>query len=277
LCAIEEKVNSGAREQVLRNCRPRIAFTILAMIGPMVGVAGLTAAVSAGYQSMAPEGQWYGRTFTGLERGSKKLALTYDDGPNDPHTLRLLEVLAKHKVRATFFVIGQYVQKRPDIAREIVREGHALGNHTFSHRNLIFVSNRQTKLELEQCQQVVSDATGVVPCLFRPPWGGRRPGTLPIARRLKLQPVMWNVPGCDWKRRPAEYIEQKVRQKIRGGDVILLHDGSHTGFGIDRTQTVIATDRMIVQYRSEGYEFVTIPEMIESSALGGQVPDSQFA
>lgn len=237
------------------------------MLGSIASLAGLAAAVSAGYQTMAPTGQWYGRTFTGLPSGSRKLALTYDDGPNDPHTLRLLEVLAKHNVQATFFVIGQYVQKRPDIPRRIVEGGHALGNHTFSHRNLIFASNRQTKLELQQCQNVVSDATGELPRLFRPPFGGRRPGTLRIARSLGLQPVMWNVTGWDWKGRPAEYIEKEVRKQIRGGDVILLHDGSHAAFGADRSQTVSATDRLIAQCQSEGYEFVTIPQMIGSPVL----------
>src|SRR3954447_23491869 len=100
-----------------------------------LGTTGVVsaAAVVAGYQSMAPTGQWYGRTFIGLPRGTKKIALTYDDGPNDPHTLRLLDVLAKHGVHATFFVIGRYVRQRPDIAREITKAGHVIGNHTFTH------------------------------------------------------------------------------------------------------------------------------------------------
>src|SRR5271167_4807421 len=110
----------------------------LPMLGAFAGVAGLAAAVSAGYQAMAPTGQWYGRTFTGLPPGSKKIALTYDDGPNDPHTLRLLEILAKHGVNATFFLIGGFVEQRPDIAREIARAGHVIGNHSFHHPNLIF-------------------------------------------------------------------------------------------------------------------------------------------
>src|SRR5579863_6748937 len=110
------------------------------MLGYFLSGAGLAAAVAAGYQSMGPTGQWFGRTFTGLPPGSKQLALTYDDGPNDPHTLRLLEVLAKHNVRATFFMIGRYVQLRPDIAREIVQAGHIVGNHTFTHPLLIFKS-----------------------------------------------------------------------------------------------------------------------------------------
>jgi len=89
----------------------------------LAGTAVAAGIGAAGYQSMAPTGQWYGRTFTGNSESRKQIALTYDDGPNDPHTLRLLEVLAKHDVRATFFLIGRYVQQRPDISREVIRSG----------------------------------------------------------------------------------------------------------------------------------------------------------
>jgi peptidoglycan/xylan/chitin deacetylase (PgdA/CDA1 family) len=228
------------------------------------------AAVAAGYQSMAPTGQWYGRAFTGLRRGSRQLALTFDDGPNDPHTLRLLEVLARHNVKATFFLIGRYVKQRPDIARELAQAGHVVGNHAFSHPNLIFASARETKTQLRDCQQVLTDAVGEHSRLFRPPFGGRRPGTLKIVRALGLEPVMWNVTGWDWKGKPAEYVEKKVSEQIRGGDVILLHDGSHAAFGADRSQSVVATDRIIARYKSEGYEFVTVPEMMGKSVLGSQ-------
>ena len=165
-----------------------------------------------GYQSMAPTGQWYGRTFTGLRRGAKQLALTYDDGPNDPHTLRLLEVLAKHEVRATFFLIGRYVRQRPDIVREIVQAGHAIGNHTFHHPLLIFKSAAEVRNELEACHRALFDAVGEHSNLFRPPFGGRRPAVLRMARHLGLQPVMWNVTGYDWNAPSAEYIEKKVIQ-----------------------------------------------------------------
>jgi len=106
--------------------------------------------------------------------------------------------------------------------------------------------------------------------LFRPPFGGRRLGTLKIVRGLGLEPVMWNVTGWDWKGKPAEYVEQKVSQQVRGGDVILLHDGSHAAFGTDRSQTVVAADRLIARYKSEGYEFVTVPQMMGKSALSLQ-------
>jgi peptidoglycan-N-acetylglucosamine deacetylase len=237
----------------------------------MLGLAltAAAAATAAGYQSMAPTGQWYGRTFTGLGRGSKRLALTYDDGPNDPHTLRLLEVLAKHNVRATFFLIGRYARQRPDIVRELVRAGHVIGNHTFTHPLLIFKSSKQIETELMECQRALSDAVGVQAKLFRPPFGGRRPAVLGLARKLGLQPVMWNITGYDWDAPPAEPIERKVSSRIRGGDVILLHDGGHRAFGADRAQTVIATNRLLSCQKPEGYEFVTIPEMMSRSTRRG--------
>jgi peptidoglycan/xylan/chitin deacetylase (PgdA/CDA1 family) len=232
------------------------------MGGYLIGAGLAAAAVSAGYQSMAPTGQWYGRAFTGLPRGSKKLALTYDDGPNDPHTLRLLDVLAAHHVRATFFLIGRYVKQRPDIVRQIGAAGHAIGNHTFDHPLLIFKSEAEIRRQMEDCNHAIVDAVGKPPKLFRPPFGGRRPTVFRIARSMGLEPIMWNVTGYDWNAPPAEEIERKVSRRITGGNVILLHDGGHLAMGADRSQTVDATDRLIAKYEADGYEFVTVPEMI---------------
>jgi peptidoglycan-N-acetylglucosamine deacetylase len=232
------------------------------MYSYIITAAAVAAASAAGYQSMAPTGQWFGRTFTGLSRGSKRLALTYDDGPNDPHTQRLLDVLARHNVHATFFLIGRYVRQRPDIVRELVKAGHVVGNHTFTHPLLTFKSARQLRSEFDHCAQALTDAVGTHSDLFRPPFGGRRPAVLRIARRMGLDPVMWNVTGYDWNATTAESIEHKVSRQVSGGNVILLHDGGHREFGADRSYTVTATDRLISRYQSEGYEFVTIPEMM---------------
>src|ERR1017187_692837 len=231
----------------------------------LTGAATL-GAVAAGYQSMAPTGQWYGRTFTGLASGTKQLALTYDDGPNDPHTLRLLEVLAKHNVHATFFLIGRYVRPRPEIAREVVKAGHVVGNHTFTHPLLTLKSASEIRRELTDCRSALQDAIGEHSNLFRPPFGGRRPAVLRVARELGLEPVMWNVTGYDWNAPPSSVVERKVTKQIRGGDVILLHDGGHKEMGADRSQTVLATDRLIPRYKAEGREFVTIPQMLEGKA-----------
>jgi|ERR1700677_2812072 peptidoglycan/xylan/chitin deacetylase (PgdA/CDA1 family) len=234
----------------------------------LTGAISTAAVAAAGYQSMAPTGQWYGRTFTSVQRGSRLIALTYDDGPNDPHTLRLLEVLAKHSVHATFFLIGRYVQQRPEIVREIVQAGHVVGNHTFTHPLLTFKSEKEIHLELSQCSSALREVLGEHSNLFRPPFGGRRPAVFRAARALSLEPVMWNVTGYDWTAPPASTIERKVAQQIRGGDVILLHDGGHKQMGADRSNTVIATDHLIANYQSSSYEFVTIPQMMKIKSEG---------
>jgi peptidoglycan/xylan/chitin deacetylase (PgdA/CDA1 family) len=212
---------------------------------------------------MWPTSQVYGRTFTGLEASSRLLALTYDDGPNDPWTFRLLEVLDRHQVKATFFLIGRFVQQRPDIARALVNAGHAIGSHTWDHPNLIFCSSAEVRRQLEQTQKAILDATGVEARLFRPPFGGRRPASLRVARSLGLQPVMWNVTCYDWKAKSPDEIAGHAKRQIGGGNVILLHDGEFHRIGVDRRRSIEASDRILTQYQGEGYEFVTIPEMMK--------------
>ncbi|MGH9642922.1 MAG: polysaccharide deacetylase family protein [Terriglobales bacterium] len=233
------------------------------MLPSIIGLAAAASATAAGYQSMAPTGQWFGRAFCAGPRGSKQIALTFDDGPNNPHTLKLLEVLARNNVLATFFMIGRHVRERPDIAREVAAAGHIVGNHTFTHPLLIFQSAAQTRAELSNCRHALEDAIGVHSNLFRPPFGGRRPSTLRTAREMGLATIMWNVTGYDWNAPPASVIEAKVARRIHqgGGDIILLHDGGHKAIGADRAQTVIAVDSLIRRYKDQGFEFVTIQEM----------------
>jgi peptidoglycan-N-acetylglucosamine deacetylase len=232
-----------------------------------LGIATLTAlgVTAAGYQTMAPTGQWFGRAFCRARRSSKEIALTFDDGPNDPHTLALLDVLAKHNVHATFFVIGKYVRQRPDIVREIVARGHIVGNHTFTHPLLTLEPARRIRDEIKNCRTAIEDAIGQHSNLFRPPWGGRRPGIFRIVRELGLEPVMWNITGYDWNPTSAEFIQRKVFPNIRGGDVVLLHDGGHKAFGTDRSKTVEVVDALLTRYKGL-YEFTTIPEMMKIPA-----------
>jgi peptidoglycan/xylan/chitin deacetylase (PgdA/CDA1 family) len=170
-------------------------------------------------------------------------------------------------VRATFFLIGRYVNQRPDIVRELAGAGHVIGNHTFTHPLLIFRTPARIRQEIADCQHALTDAVGEHSNLFRPPFGGRRPAVLRIVAEMGFHPVMWNVSGCDWKAPSSAYIEKKVARKVRGGDVILLHDGGHKAFGADRSLTVTATDHLIAHYKAEGYEFVTIPEMMEEETV----------
>lgn len=229
-------------------------------------IAGAAVAVTAGYNTMAPRSQLYGRTFVGEPRPSRRLALTFDDGPNDEHTLRLLEVLERHHVKATFFMIGKYVQQRPAIARAVAAAGHVVGNHTSTHPNLIFCSRSRVRREIEDCSRALDEAGVAHTALFRPPHGGRTPTVLRTVRQMGLEPVMWSVSGWDWNPHSPEKIALIVHRQLRGGDVILLHDGSHHGMGTDRSASVRATELILQRYRSEGYEFVTIPEMMKEGS-----------
>ena len=234
------------------------------MFGWIAAAAGAAGIVGAGYHTMAPQSQLYGATFLGPRDGSRRLALTFDDGPNDPHTLRLLEVLAKHDAKATFFLIGEFVRQRPEIARAIRDAGHQIGNHTDSHPNLIFCSPQKVRQEIAACDRSIEEATGVKPQLFRPPYGGRTPGVLLAARACGKSPIMWSAAGADWKARSAEQIAGAIRREVHGGDVVLLHDGGHRQLGVDRSASVAAARLLLEQYGAEGWEFCTVGEMMAS-------------
>lgn len=230
------------------------------MLWPYITLASAVAASYAGYATMAPASQLYGRTLT---HGSdpNQMALTFDDGPNDPHTMHLLEVLAQHNARATFFLIGKYVRQRPDIARAILAAGHEIGNHTDSHPNLILVSAARLRQELADCNKALEDALGKKVMLLRPPFGGRRPNVLRTARAMGLNPVMWSVTGYDWSAKAADEIVGKVTRQVDSrrkaqGEIVLLHDGGHLAFGTDRGYTVEATRRLADRYAAK--KFVTV-------------------
>ena len=233
------------------------------MLIPALAGAAAAAAVTAGFHTMWPTSQLYGHTFVGNGRNSRQLALTFDDGPNDVHTQKLLEVLDRHAVKATFFMIGKFVEQRPEIVRAVARAGHAIGNHTYSHPNLIFKNRFEVRRELRECSRALRAVLGTYSRLFRPPHGGRRPEVLKMVSACELIPVMWSVSGWDWKPHSAEEIARKVHQQVRGGDVILLHDGSHERMGADRSNSVKATDLMLRRFKGEGYEFVTVPAMMK--------------
>ena len=239
-------------------------LAISLMLAALTTIAASAAAAGyAGYATMSPASQLYGRTLThGNDSG--QMALTFDDGPNDPHTLHLLDLLARHQARATFFLIGKYVRLRPEIARAIRDAGHLIGNHTYNHPNLIFASAARLRRELEDCHKALEDAIGEPAPLFRPPFGGRRPNVLRAARAMGLETVMWSVTGFDWNADSAESIVSRIVKQVdrrRQGEIVLLHDGSHLGFGADRKYTVEATGVVLEKYSAQGKKFVSVEEL----------------
>lgn len=226
-----------------------------------------TAAVvgTAAYAALWPQSQLFGHV---LVAGSdpNEIALTYDDGPNDAATERLLEVLARHEVRATFFLIGNFVRQRPDLVRSIAAAGHLIGNHTMTHPWLSWQSSARIRQELAGCNAILEDTLGTPVHFFRPPHGDRRPIVLRTARELGLTAVQWNITAFDWNPIPADEILANVthgiernRRRNRASN-ILLHDGGHLGIGQPRLPTVEATSLLLQHYKPAGTKFVTIAD-----------------
>jgi peptidoglycan/xylan/chitin deacetylase (PgdA/CDA1 family) len=224
------------------------------------------------YHAISPTSQGFGATVIGTPGRGKLLALTYDDGPNPRWTPELLELLARHGVKATFFVVGKYVEREPELVRRALAEGHAVGNHTYSHTSILRLSKEEIASELRRCAAAVEDAG----CAFtevpdgklcRPPYGRKRPAALRAVRDEGYVPVLWSVTCWDWsKRATADSIWRHALKQTRGGDVILLHDGDGDhGFDVERGGSLVATERIIERYGGEGLEFVTIPELVEAT------------
>jgi peptidoglycan/xylan/chitin deacetylase (PgdA/CDA1 family) len=233
----------------------------------IAAVAITTAGLVAGgytYAALSAQSQLFGKVLI-ANQDRNEIALTYDDGPNDMVTERLLEVLAHHDVRATFFLIGRYVRQRPQIVRAIAAGGHVIGNHTMTHPWLAWQSATRIREELAGCNAVLEDTLGNPVRYFRPPHGARRPAVLRIARELGLAPVQWNILPKDWKPIGAQEIAARTihgitdNQRSGRASNIVLHDGGQNGLGQPRLPTVEATELLLKKYKSQnGIQFVTI-------------------
>jgi peptidoglycan-N-acetylglucosamine deacetylase len=236
---------------------------MIGVIASAVGLAGGAAAIGT-YGAMASGSQLFGRTIV-AGRDAAEFALTFDDGPNEPWTSQLLDVLARADVRATFFLIGKYVRQRPDLVREIRDAGHLIGNHTVTHPWLMVESPRKVREELAGCNAALEDVLGMPVRFFRPPHGSRRPDVLRAARDLGLTPVMWNAMGFDWRINVtagdiAAHLERGIaRNQKRGrGSNLLLHDGGHLMLGAERSQSVEATRMLLERYPPGKLRYVTV-------------------
>ncbi len=239
-------------------------------------VALLGAALYVGYQTLeAPANQLFGRTLVNGPDDRREVALTYDDGPNPPYTGRILDVLRAERVHATFFVVGRAVSADPATVRRIVREGHAIGNHTWDHRHLLVETPATMRSELQRTDAAIYAAAGVHTRLMRPPFGARDFAVLGEARQLGYTVVMWSVPlPNDWDRPGDATIAQRVLDHVGDGSIIVLHDGNrgivcrgmHASDVCDRSQDVAATRLIVERLRARGFRFVTVPQLMADVA-----------
>ncbi|RSL16634.1 peptidoglycan/xylan/chitin deacetylase (PgdA/CDA1 family) [Edaphobacter aggregans] len=230
----------------------------------LTAAAVLTATAGAlTYAALSAESQIFGPTLIAPAKPNE-IAITYDDGPNPAATPHLLEVLARYEVRATFFLIGNFVRQCPDLVRQIAAVGHLIGNHTMTHPWLPFHSAARIREELSACNKSLEDTLGAPVHYFRPPHGARRPYVLRTARELGLIPVQWNIIAGDWKPIDAATIASRVthgitrNQRRDRASNIVLHDGGSLALDAPRTPTVEATNQLLETYKNTAAKFVTI-------------------
>jgi peptidoglycan/xylan/chitin deacetylase (PgdA/CDA1 family) len=188
----------------------------------------------------------------------QSLAITFDDGPHPEGTPRMLETLAEFDAKATFFVIGEQVAKRPALARMIVTEGHAIGLHGFVHRPHPLRSAADLAEDFKRGVAAIEDATGTQPRLHRPPFGIYSPASLRIARERALQPLLWSKWGRDWRKvTTPEQITARVVNGVKAGDVILLHDADYYSARCSHRRTAAALPEIMKTLKSAGLGTVT--------------------
>ena len=176
--------------------------------------------------------------------------LTFDDGPTPTWTPRVLDLLARYRARATFFVVGRSAATWPGLVRRAYVAGHGVGNHTWSHRRLTGLRGAALSAEVDATSAVIGRATGSRPRCLRPPYGTVDAASAYLARALGLRLMMWDVDPYDWRRPGAGVIAGRVLSRVRSGDVVLLHDG-----GGDRSQTVAALQQVLASLSARGYRF----------------------
>jgi peptidoglycan/xylan/chitin deacetylase (PgdA/CDA1 family) len=220
--------------------------------------AGITA-----WGAVAPSSELFGPTLRHTASW-RKIALTFDDGPNPAVTPRLLELFDRYSVRATFFLIGKFARACPELAKEISTRGHLIGNHSDTHANLFLQSRAGIRDELARCQDAVAAATRAEPPRWmRPPYGYRSPMLHGEIRRAGMQGVvMWSKICWDWKPQPADRLIERLSSVARPdrpqGDIVVMHDGDHRALGGDRHHVVAALEHWLPRWRDAGVEFVTM-------------------
>lgn len=179
------------------------------------------------------------------------IAITFDDGPSGRYTGRLLDGLKERNVKASFFLIGENAKENPELVERIYKEGHLIGNHTYSHVQMTHLSEEAAVREIERTDQVISAITGEHVAYMRPPFGAWQ---RELEVRMEVLPVLWSVDPLDWTTENVDEIVSKVVTEVEEGDIILLHDCY--------ASSVEAALRIVDILQKEGYEFVTVDRLL---------------
>ncbi len=208
----------------------------------------------------ADEGVTEKSVYSSHENESKKIAITFDDGPHPRYTPEILDILGQYGVHATFFLIGDNVKNYPEFLSRIQKDGHEIGNHTYLHENLQKTTAAEMKHQILKAEQLILELTDQRPKLLRPPGGLYNQQVCDTAAALDYKVILWTIDTMDWAHTPVEQIVQKVEENIKSGDIILCHDF----IGGAQSPTPDALRQILPDLLKEGYEFVTVSELIYS-------------
>lgn len=237
-------------------------------------IASLGAVVIIGsaifYLFFSPWSQWFGQFPYRLPTRERLVALTFDDGPNEPWTSRLLDVLQRHGVHATFFLVGRHVEQFPDTVRRMVSEGHTIGNHSYSHVFGKYLADPRFEEEIERTQITIKRVVGITPRWFRSPWLFRQPALINNLQTHGLTAVSGDFGSEREIFQPsAVSMAQRAVHKTKPGTILIFHDGNGAKGG-HRQQTVEAIDRLIPMLQSAGYRFVAVDSLAQLNTGSGQ-------
>ncbi len=212
-----------------------------------------------------------------FRRGSAEfrlVALTFDDGPNPEYTPAILDALCDAGIHATFFLVGEEVERYPDLAKRIAEEGHEVGSHTYSHRNMMGLAAHHMEDEIVRAEEAIAHACGEPPRLFRPPRGLYDERLLEALRVHGYVMALWSISSMDWTEAPQSSMINRLTGVARNGDIILFHDsgGLAANRGGSRANTVQALPRVIRNLRERGFGFATVSQLMFISGLAGEEP-----
>ncbi len=213
---------------------------------------GLVCLICAGcYAGNVQQSQAMPAETSDVSEIEKKVAITFDDGPDSDYTPLLLEGLKERGVKATFFLLGKQAEKYPDIVKEIYQEGHLIGNHSYEHVNLSNLTDSAAMEQVNKTNRLLYEITGEYPQYIRPPFGCWKCN---LDYDTKMIEVLWDVDPLDWKTSNSDVIAKRVVNKVTENDIILLHDASES--------SVKAAFKIIDALEKEGYTFVTVEEIL---------------
>ncbi|MFZ3091424.1 MAG: polysaccharide deacetylase family protein [Nitrospirota bacterium] len=205
--------------------------------------------------------QFIGKTYWRGNGSKKEIALTFDDGPHEPYTTQILDILKKYNIKATFFLVGKNIEKHPEIVKQIWEEGHAIGNHTYNHRRFFYTLFPAIREDILKCQGLIKNITGINTSLFRQPLGMRNPSIVKMVEDLNMHMIGWTLRTYDGTDQNPQRIVKRALNRITNGAILVMHDGCDKG-RCAKSGTVAALPIILDALTKDGYKFVTVSELL---------------